>query len=252
MRSKIIVILCLMLFTSGAHAQRGIMVQLKASEQNGADNAEKVELYGASYALVIGIDDYNNGWPKLSYGRVDAKKVADEFLMRGFHVDLKFNLDAEELKRTFEEFFILKGENPNARLFVWFAGHGHTLNGEGFLVPADAPRPDQGAQFRLKALSMRRFGEYVRLAQSKHVFAVFDSCFSGTIFDAQRALPPAAITRATTLPARQFLASGDANQTVADNGTFRELFLDAISGRDRASTRRVRCISVNFSALALA
>ena len=51
---------------------------------------------------------------------------------------------------------------------------------------------------------MRRFGEYVRLAESKHAFAVFDSCFSGTVFDGARALPPAAVTRATTLPVRQF------------------------------------------------
>ena len=29
---------------------------------------------------------------------------------------------------------------------------------------------------------MRRFGEYVRQAKSKHILAVFDSCFSGSLF----------------------------------------------------------------------
>ena len=129
---------------------------------------------------------------------------------------------------------MVKGDDPDNRLFVWFAGHGHTINGEGFLIPADAPRPEAGALFRLKALSMRRFGEYVRLARSKHAMAVFDACFSGTIFDTQRSAPPPAITRSTTLPVRQFLASGDADQTVSDDGRFRKLFVRAITGEERA------------------
>ena len=138
------------------------------------------------------------------------------------------------MKSAFEEFFVIKGADPLARLFVWFAGHGHTADDEGFLIPADAPKPSAGPRFKLKALNMRRFGEYVRQAESKHAYAVFDSCFAGTVFDSQRALPPEAITHATTLPVRQFLTSGDATQTVSDDGTFRELFLRALRGEERA------------------
>ena len=60
-----------------------------------------------------------------------------------------------------------------------------------------------------------------------------DSYFSGTVFEGARALPPAAVTRATTLPVRQFLTSGDAGQTVSDDGTFRKLFLRALRGEER-------------------
>ena len=49
------------------------------------------------------------------------------------------NQKAEALRATLREFFAIKGADPNARLMLWFAGHGHTINGEGFLVPADAP-----------------------------------------------------------------------------------------------------------------
>ena len=63
---------------------------------------------------------------------------------------------------------------------------------------------------------------------------VFDACFAGTVFDSRRALPPAAVTRATALPVRQFLTSGDIGQTVSDDGTFRSLFLSALSGDERA------------------
>jgi hypothetical protein len=134
------------------------------------------------------------------------------------------------MKQTFEEFFVIKGEDPQARLFVWYAGHGFTEFGEGFLVPADAPRPEAGARFRLKALSLRRFGEYVRMAYSKHAYTVFDTCFAGTIFASQRGAPPPAITRAAMDPVRQFLTAGDADQEVPDDGRFRELFVAALNG----------------------
>ena len=210
--------------------QRSIQVQLRESERPGAPAAGDMTLYNASYALVIGIDAYHNGWPRLSGAVDDAKRVAKALKEKGFYVTFKKNLSSSDLEQVFKEFFIFKGENPQARLFVWFAGHGHTLDGEGFLIPSDAPRPAAGARFKYKALSMRRFGELVRLAKSKHALAVFDSCFSGTIFDTQRTAPPPAVTMATTLPVRQFLSSGDSNQAVSDDGRFRKLFIRAIKG----------------------
>ena len=217
-----------------AAGMQGVKVPLRASDARDAPIETEVQLYGASYALVVGIDEYTAGWPRLSNAVKDAKLIAAALKKKGFDVTLALNPKSSELKDVLEEFFIIKGEDPDARLFVWFAGHGHTEGGEGFIIPADAPRPNAGAKFRLKALSLRRIGEYVRLAVSKHSFTIFDSCFSGTVFDSARALPPAAITRATTLPVRQFLTSGDAGQTVSDDGTFRELFLRALSGEEKA------------------
>lgn len=230
-----ILVMGLMMWAGGSAAQdRGIEVRLKASEAVGAPDAGAVRLYNNSYALVIGIDAYSGGWPRLSNAVADARAVAAALEGKGFEVTLKTDLDRVGLESALQEFFVVKGDDPAARLFVWFAGHGHSDGGEGYLVPRDAPRPQVGAQFKLKALSMLRIGEYVRQARSKHVFAVFDSCFAGTVFDGQRALPPAAITRSTTLPVRQFLTSGDADQTVSDDGTFRELFLRALNGEENA------------------
>ena len=79
------------------------------------------------------------------------------------------DLKLSQLEQAFKAFFINKGGDPNARLFVWFAGHGRTENGEGFLIPADAPRPEVGRKFKFAALPMRRFGEYVRLTESNTV-----------------------------------------------------------------------------------
>lgn len=218
-----------------AAASRGISVNIRASESADAPVSDTVELYDKSHALVIGIDDYNNGWPRLSNAIRDAELIAADLESKGFDVELHRNLTAEELNTVFRRFFIIKGNDPDARLFIWFAGHGATVEGEGYLIPADAPVPNEGgAKFKLVSVALRDFGTYMRQAVSKHVYAVFDSCFAGTVFSSQRALPPAAITRATTMPVRQFLTSGDADQTVSDDGTFRELFLRAINGDERA------------------
>jgi len=168
----IIFILC-HLCHSQSSAQRGFTVGIHAKADSDSPLLQEVQLYSASHALIVGIDNYTNGWPRLSEAVRDAKRVAAEMQNKGFKVILKTDLNSGDLEQAFKEFFILNGEKPNARLFVWFAGHGHTVDNEGFLIPADAPLPSKGVQFKFKALSMRRFGELVRLAQSKHAFAVF-------------------------------------------------------------------------------
>ena len=235
MSSRIIFIVVVLLVIPAANAaSRGITVQLRASEAKNAALTGEYQMYNESYALVVGIDEYTEGWPRLSNAVKDAELIAAALEEKGFDVELHRNLNSDALMQVFKRFFILKGEKPDARLFVWFAGHGATVDGEGYLVPADAPIISEGASFKFSSLALRDFGTYMRQSSSKHVYAVFDSCFAGTVFSAQRAMPPAAITRATTLPVRQFLTSGDADQTVSDDGQFRELFIRAIRGEERS------------------
>jgi tol-pal system protein YbgF len=230
-------LLAAMAVGDGSAVSRGVEVTLKAGEGAGAPALETVTLYGASHALVIGIDDYTGGWPRLSNAVKDARAVAEELDRQGFQVTLETNLTASRLDRSLKEFFAIKGSDPEARLLLWFAGHGHTLRGEGFLVPADAP-PASDPRFKVRAIHMRDFGGLVRLAESRHVLAVFDSCFSGTIFTSRAGAPPAAITTKTTKPVRQFLTSGDAGQQVRDDGSFRKLFVRALRGEERADANR--------------
>ena len=233
----VLALLAAMAAGDGSAASRGVQVTLKAGEGVGAPVAETVTLYGASHALVIGIDKYTGGWPRLSNAVNDARAVAEELDRQGFQVTLETDLTATRLDRSLKEFFAIKGSDPDARLLLWFAGHGHTLRGEGFLVPADAP-PASDPRFKVRAIHMRDFGGLVRLAESRHVLAVFDSCFSGTIFSARAGAPPAAVTMKTTKPVRQFLTSGDAGQQVRDDGSFRKLFVRALQGEERADANR--------------
>ena len=223
--------------TEGALAAGGVYVDIRDSDTPDARVVERWKLYGSSHALVIGIDQYQRGWPRLSNAVKDARLVAAELEARGFQVETLTNVSAERLRTTMREFFTIRGADPEARLLLWFAGHGHTEQGEGYIVPVDAPAPDDPT-FRLKALHMGDVGTMVRLARAKHVLAVFDSCFAGTIFSSQRSRPPAAVTQVVARPVRQFMTSGDADQQVSDDGTFRQLFIRALRGEEQADANR--------------
>ena len=210
-----------------------LYVDLRDKDSPDGQVIERWKLYNASKALIIGIDAYNNGWPRLSMAVRDAETVAAALQKRGFEVTLLKNVTGDELRTALRRFFAIDGADPNARLFVWFAGHGHTEGGEGFIVPVDAPAPGT-AEFRFSALHMADLAGLQRLAVSKHALTVFDSCFGGTVFSSQRSRPPQAITHAVTKPVRQFLTTGDADQTVSDDCTFRTLFLRAIDGEEGA------------------
>ncbi|MCR8723468.1 caspase family protein [Frigidibacter sp. ROC022] len=196
----------------------------------GAGGGAAQPLYDHSYALVIGMDRYSGGWPKLSNAVRDARAVAEALDRRGFEVTLKTDLDSRGLEDALEDFIYGHGQEERARLLIWYAGHGHMIGEEAYLVPIDAPAPQREGLFRRRAVSMRDFGKYMREVRAQHVLAIFDSCFSGNVFETTRAMPSPAITRATGLPVRQIISSGDAGQTVSDDGSFRRLFLDALSG----------------------
>ena len=218
---------------SHAASDTSVIVEIRSTASSGEPVVEKYALYGASHALVIGIDNYTNGWPRLSNAVKDAKLVAAALEAKGFEVQLLLDPDGETLRRSLRHFYAVTGRDPEARLFVWYAGHGHTEFGEGYLVPADGPLPED-PEFLLKALHMGDIGSMVKIARAKHALAVFDSCFAGTVFDSQRARPPAAITKVAARPVRQFLTSGDADQQVSDNGSFRQLFIDSLNGEEAA------------------
>jgi hypothetical protein len=137
----------LLISIAAVHAQltpSGILeIYLKAREAADAPVQQKVTLYLKSKALVIGMDHYDAGWPQLSNGIKDAEEVANALTAQGFEVTLKKDLGSD-LDRTFKNFFIVQGDDPDARLLLWFAGHGETINGEAYLVPVDAPLPTKG------------------------------------------------------------------------------------------------------------
>jgi hypothetical protein len=212
-----------------AKTDRGASIRVK--DVAGTD----VALYAESHALVIGISNYTNGWPKLRGVADDVPAVKAALETQGFQVTVVTDPDRDGLDKAFRGFIGRHGQAPDNRLLFYFAGHGHSMmlgygGMMGYLVPTDAPDPNQDeGGFLASAFSMQSIEVHARNIQSKHAMFVFDSCFSGSIFDATRAIPDV-IQAKTGKPVRQFITSGSAEQTVPDKSIFRRQFVAALEG----------------------
>lgn len=178
--------------------------------------------YGESWALVIGINEYKHV-THLGYACSDAEAVAealkDKFGFPEDHVTLLLDDEADWYSIRYS-FLSLADDRtgPDDRLFVFYAGHGHTRMGArgeiGFLVPVDGNIDDLASLLRWDDLT--RNAELIR---AKHILFVMDACYGGL-----------ALTRGVTGGSvrflrdmlqrfsRQVLTAGKANEVVADSG----------------------------------
>jgi Caspase domain len=205
-----------------------------------AEDGREVRLYERSYALVVGVSDYTNGWPKLPGVKEDIEAVARALESHGFLVTKVENPDSTQLDKSFKTFIDAYGPGIENRLVFYFAGHGHTVKQSygdelGYIVPADAPLPARDPSgFMSKAMDMQQMELYARRIQSKHALFLFDSCFSGALFALSRAVPES-ISYKTARPVRQFITSGSADEQVPDRSIFRRQFVEAIEGEADAN-----------------
>ena len=204
-------------------------------EQTG--KIEEVKLYKASYALVIGVSDYTNGWQDLPGVVKDAEAVSAALKDLDFQVTVVLNPKKTELAEAIQKFINDYGYDYENRLLIYYAGHGNTQKSgagyeQGLIVPADAPTPKAGneAEFRRMAVSMDTIERYAQEIDAKHVLFVFDSCFSGSLITKTRSPVPPIITFKATQPVRQFITAGTDDQEVPDLSEFRRQFVLGIKG----------------------
>ena len=221
--STVIVTLSFCFLALSGHANRSDIV-------TAAGNS--VGHYANSYALLVGVSDYDVDWPDLDAVPSELQNVEALLLEQGFNVAKVMNPDSDQLQEAFENFIDLYGYIPNNRLLFYYSGHGYTRaeNTKGYLVPTDAPNPQKDERgFIRKAYSMTSLLALARQIESHHALFLFDSCFSGTIFKT-RALPtePLLISQLTALPVRQFITAGQAGEEVPAKSTFTPAFIDSI------------------------
>lgn len=202
-----------------------------------ADSHTRVALYKGSYALVIGVSDYTAGWDDLPGVVSDTVAVKAALEKQGFKVRVVLNPTERELDTEIHYFIKANGFQPENRLLIYFAGHGHTetlADGRelGYIVPADAPSPQKDALgFKQKSISMDMIQAYARQIQSKHALFVFDSCFSGKLVTRGNVAVPPRILEEVKYSVRQFITAGAANQTVPDESIFRKFFVRGLEGK---------------------
>ena len=213
--------------------QRGIKVSAKTQD------GKTIPLYSESYALVIGNGNYVNGWDPLPGAIRDVKDVARALEENGFNVILKTDLTKAEFTKIFGNFCYQYGRGKNNRLLFYYAGHGHTqkmfTNEDlGYLVMVDAPVPEKDPMgFRFSSVDMQAIVTEAKMIKSRHVLFMFDSCFSGSILNLRERVVPESISDSVSLPVRQFITAGRANEPVPDHSIFKQAFLDLLEGRDK-------------------
>lgn len=199
------------------------------------DSGENIDLYSDSYAMVIGVSDYRSGWKSLPGVKKDVEEVKKVLELQGFKVEVLLNPTRNDFTSSVESFISNHGFAANNRLLFYFAGHGYTLKTSdgrqmGYIIPVESPDPrSDELGFKKTAINMDLIQTYAKQIEAKHALFVFDSCFSGTLFNANRGIPPA-ITSKTTKPVRQFITAGDANQEVPDNSIFCKQFVEGLNG----------------------
>jgi len=197
-------------------------------------NIENADMFSTSAAFVAGVYDYDNGWADLPGVKSDLDAVADELALEGFDVVKKTNLTKISYKSELENFLHKYRNNKKARLIIYYAGHGHTLNTgnekTGYIVLKDADVPSKDVSgFKRGSIPMTYFSERAKSIKSSYVLFVFDSCFSGTVFSSMRSVPEI-LVEVLKKPVRQFISSGAENQMVPDFSIFRQRFIDGVKG----------------------
>ena len=197
---------------------------------------QEIELYKASYALVIGNGNYTK-WPSLPGALQDVEEVKDTLETHGFNVTLKVDLNKKEFEMALAKFVLESGEDKDNRLLFYYAGHGRTrkaVNGEdlGSLVMIDAPSSaSDEVGLEVASIDMSSLITHAKKIQSRHALFMFDSCFSGAILDVRAELQlPEGILDSVKHPVRQFITAGRAGEEVPDRSYFKRVFLDLIQG----------------------
>lgn len=208
-----------------------------------AQNAVQSYLINHGHALLIGVSAYTDPrWPALPNIRREIATL-DRGLSQHFeHIDTLIDPTTQQIRNSLYQLTQQIGRSSSERLFVYYAGHGFTDARSGFtgyITGSDTPAYDVNRDGAiLNSVSMREFDDDMRSTAARQVMAVFDSCFSGTIFT-NRSLeqsPPVRIDPIAVefdlirRPVRAYISAGRANEAVPANSKLAELFLAGIEG----------------------
>lgn len=199
-----------------------------------AQTGEQTLLYRESHALLIGAGDYQNGWSKLTNVVEETRALGTELRKHGFEIRTIMDPTGRQLRDAVESFIADFGYDPDTRILFFFSGHGHTRGDKGYIVPVDAPDPTiNETGFLRTAVPMLEVMTWARRMEVRHAIFIFDSCFSGTIFES-KSLPPKPparyVLQSATRPVRQFITAGEAGQEVPAKSVFLPLLLRALEG----------------------
>ena len=214
--------------------------------------------YGNSLAVIVGINAYAH-LGRLQGAANDASAVADLLLDKfGFDARNRFVLldkEATQRKILDQLEIVSQRAQPDDRVIFFFAGHGITRKnvsgGEIGHIATVESEPNKWSTY----LRIEDITRYSSLIAAKHIFYVFDTCFSGLALTRQAdiGMQGASVARwiadCMTHRTRQVLTAGLAEQEVGDltgdgHSIFTSYFLKALSGEAAGSEGEVTASQV--------
>ena len=182
------------------------------------------EIYDNSYALIIGINKYENV-RSLDYAVKDAEDIqsmlVDKFNFQRGNIVLLKDEEATQASILKEFSNITKKANDNDRVLIFFAGHGETMDlpdgGEmGFLLPVDGDKTD----LYLSAIKMEELKTLSLLSDAKHILYLVDACYGGIASIGSRGLDaestPDYLDKITQYKSRQIISAGGRGEQVIE------------------------------------
>jgi hypothetical protein len=200
------------------------------------------------HALLIGNSHYTDRrWPTLDDVPLQLVNLRNALLRHFDTVDVRQDLGADQLRQTIGHFVRTYGNVSDARLFIYYAGHGYTetitqfSEIRGYITGIDTPslRAETASAYdaaRPLSMSMLEIRSLLNEVLARHVLFVFDSCFTGTIFTARSAddrpktLTQDVVVRLMEKPSREFITAGRANERVPSHSPLPDLLLAALAG----------------------
>ena len=200
----------------------GIFALALAAAPAAAQGAEA--LYGKSYALVVGINDYP-AFPggRLKHARKDAEGMADYLRRQGFEVITLYDGQATKARIVYALSDELAPKlMAQDRVIVFFSGHGYTeqLGGRefGYIVPHDGDRRS-GSLISMEELRYQSR----RMGAAKHQLFIMDACYGGRLVTRSPVsnvsrVRPDYIKALGERAARLVISAGGKDQQVLDGG----------------------------------
>jgi len=191
-------------------------------EAEGSDTPGPLLSVGDYYALIIGVNDYQDA------RIIDLDKpIADAKLLKSALVD-NYTFDPEKvmmLENATRREIIDALDNLREtvqegidNVLIFYAGHGYwdETNEIGYWIPSDARQNSTADWFRNSTLT-----DQIRSIRSKHTLLIADACFSGAIFKSRAAFIDAdkATNLKYSLPSRKAMTSGTLTE-VPDRSAF--------------------------------
>ena len=135
---------------------------------------------GKTWVILIGNSEYKN-FTNLRSPLSDIEQIQKALeRYRISNYIIKKNLTKKELERFFSlDLRDLIRTNHVNSLFIWFAGHGLNINGNGYWIPSDAVSDDEFSYYNINALkaSLYSYGSLT------HLLVVSDACSTGPGFN---------------------------------------------------------------------